>query len=476
MSSKIPSVTLVSAFLLLLAANLQSQSLPAPPDSGSEPAKQSAPAEKSTRSPQTIEEDVTSLQKQAIQSYENGEYLRFVGATMKLRKLRPYEQQYMVGMVVGGALIERGNTAYNYMHVMQQQGLSYDFNSTEDTANIRGTEVYDYLNGLLIKNGESMGEGRQAFALPEMVILPECIAWDDSRGRFLVGTIQTGALLSVTPGGEVEELLRADDENGLMAITGIAVDPVNNRLWLSSAGIPGFAGALPTDLGRGALYEYNLETLELLRRREIPVDGLPHIPGSLVVSAGGDVYLMDRALPMLFRKPADSDHLELYLASKELVGFRDLAISDTGDRLYVADTALGILVVNLEDGRSGMLAAPDSLNLGGISGLTYSEGSLLMLQNTITPQRLMRLKLDADGTSVVETVPLAVALDQFDAPSFGTVQGGALYYFASSNRPGGIGEPRPVVVMKTPTVLSEPIIPVEKRMFDEDTWGGKKKD
>jgi hypothetical protein len=404
----------------------------------------------------------------AIQSYQDGEYLRFMQATIKLREKRPYEPQYMVGMVVGAALLGRSTTAYNYMHIMQQQGLSYDFNTTEDTQSIRKTEVYDYLNDLLIKAGEPRGEGRVVFTLPAAAVQPETLAWDNSRGKFLVGTIESGALLAVGKAGEVEELLRSTDENGLLAIIDIAVDEAHKRLWVTTAGVPGYAQLLPTELGRGALMEFNLVTLELLQRYDVPVDGLAHVPGSMAVTPSGDVFLIDRAVPMVFRKPADGNKLEPYLAIKELTGFKDLALSDAGDKLYLADAALGIAVVDLEKQTTTMLGRPETLNLGGISGLMYSDGQLLLLQSGIRPQRLMRLELDPSGMNVVATVPLAVALADFDAPSFGVVQGGAVYYFASSNLPGVKRAPAPVVVLKTPLELDKPIVPAEQRKFDAD--------
>ena len=313
-----------------------------------------------------------------------------------------------------------------------------------------------------------MGEGRVVFSLPAAAVQPEAIAWDNSRGKFLVGTIESGALLAASPAGEAEELLHSTDENGLLAITGIAVDEAHERLWVSTAGVPGFAQLIPTELGRGALMEFKLATLELLHRYDVPVDGLAHVPGSIAVTPSGDVYLVDRAVPMVFRKPAQGSKLEPYLASKELTGFKDLAISDAGNKLYLADAALGIAVVDLEKQTTSMLRGPETLNLGGISGLMYSAGQLLLLQNGIKPQRLLRLELDPSGMNVVATVPLAVALADFDAPSFGVIQGGAVYYFASSNLPGVKREPAPVVVLKTPLELDEPIVPVEQRKFNAD--------
>lgn len=468
MSQKTPGVTIVTLFLLFGAGIVWAQTPASQPDPS---AQDAASAQNESPSANRIPEDIPGLQAMAIQSYEDGEYLRFIQATIMLRKQRPYEQQYLVGMVVGAALIGRPSTAYNYMHVMQQQGLSYDFNSTEDTQSIRDTEVYAHLNDLLIKAGEPMGDGGVAFTLPPTAVQPESIAWDSGRGKFLIGTIDSGAVQAVTPAGEVEELIRASDDNGLLAITGIAVDETRKRLWLSSAGVPGFSALVPTDLGRGALFEFDLESMELLNRFDIPVDGLPHAPGRVVVTPAGDVYLIDHAVPMVFRKLAGSKKLEPYLASKELVGFKDMAMSDSGDLLYIADAELGILVVNVGKDTSAMLTGPESLNLGGISGLTFSEGKLFLLQNGITPNRLLSLELDQDGMNVSSIAPVAIALELFDAPSFGTIKGGSVYYFAGSNSAGGVGEPGPTVVLKSPLVLSEAIIPVEQRKFDADTAG-----
>lgn len=465
---KTPILTLACMLLMLCVDSSWPQSSQDQQEQANAQRSVAPQPEKKQQPRKKFPQDVQGLQEMAIQSYRDGEYLRFMQATIKLREQHPFEPQYMVGMVVGAALLGRSTTAYNYMHIMQQQGLSYDFNTTEDTQSIRKTEVYDYLNDLLIKAGEPTGEGQVVFTLPAATVQPETIAWDNSRGKFLVGTIESGALLAVGPAGEVEELLRSTDENGLLAIIGIAVDEAHKRLWVTTAGVPGFARLIPTELGRGALVEFNLETLALLHRYDMPVDGLAHVPASMAVTPSGDVYLIDRAVPMVFRKPAEGNKLEPYLAGKDLTGFKDLAISDAGDKLYLADAALGIAVVDLEKRATTMLGGPETLNLGGISGLMYSAGRLLLLQNGIRPQRLMRLDLDPSGMNVVATVALAVALADFDAPSSGVIQGGAVYYFASSNLPGVKRGPVPVVVLKTPLELSAAIVPVEKRKFDAD--------
>ncbi|HKX54863.1 MAG TPA: hypothetical protein VJN01_02125, partial [Xanthomonadales bacterium] len=211
--------------------------------------QKAAPAAKAPLTPAEIEEQ----QQKAIAAYEAGEYLKFVQATMRLRNARPYEPQYMVGMVVGSALVGRPKTAYTYMHKMQQQGLSYDFNQTADTESVRNTEVYDYLNALLVKAGEPNGTGKTAAELPRTGWNPEAMAWDASAGRFLVGTLEDGIIHAVTADGKVSELLRSDSKNGLRAIYGLEVDAERKRLWVSSTATPAFGKLVEGELGKTAL-------------------------------------------------------------------------------------------------------------------------------------------------------------------------------------------------------------------------------
>src|SRR5665811_1835524 len=96
---------------------------------------------------------------------------------------------------------------------------------------------------------EPMGDSEKVFVLPENIIMPETIKWDESREKFLVGTIADGRIVSVGMDGQAEELIKADNENGLWAVLDLLVDPANNRLWVTSAALPGFSGFDVTDKG-----------------------------------------------------------------------------------------------------------------------------------------------------------------------------------------------------------------------------------
>ncbi len=414
-----------------------------------------------------LPDNVPGLLVKANEAFAAKDHLTFRRAMEQLHQMRPNNSQYMYQLVIAHALLDEKSPAYDLMLRMQQQGLAYDFSNSDSTMNIRSTEVFDYINDLMKIAGEPMGESEPVFTLPESVVMPETIAWDDSRQKFLVGTIAEGSILAVGKDGQPNELIKANDENGLWAVFGILVDQARNRLWVSSAATPKFTKYSPVDQGRSALFEFDLETLQLIRRYPVPVDGRPHVLGSMALGPNGDVFIVDRALPIVYSKPADEQKLKAVMAARDMISMRGIAMQPDGRLMYLADREMGILVVDMEAGLGAKLAVPATLNVGGIDGLYLWENRLIMIQNGINPQRVMRLQLDPSGTQVAEVRPLAVAQAQFDYPSFGTIQGDDLYYFANSQWSASDGQAKAVTVLRTPLDSNADLVAPDMKRFLE---------
>ena len=403
----------------------------------------------------SLTEEISMLQKESEEAYTEGKWLAFYIANMKLSKLRPYEPEYMVNIIRACALLDRKSTAYHYMLKMQQQGMTYDFNSTEDTLKIRDTEAYTFINNTLVTAGEAAGTGTVAFTLPGNPSEFRAIAWDESRDRFLVGTMREGAVMAVSMDGKAEVLLQSNEENGIWSISGLAVDVERNRLWISSASTPLFAGFSPDEANLGALFELDLETMELLGRYNVPADGLRHEPGSLAVTDDGDVYVINRAAPIVYRKTPEGNQLEAFFASPELLALRDIAVVPDSSRFFVSDAYKGILVVVPIREQAEFVSGPETMNFGGIEGIEYENGMLFLVQGGFEPQRVIRLELD-DRLAVVQSItPMAIALDEFNQPGIGTLQGGNLSYFAN----GGAEDTADVIVMSTPLDAGAEVAP-----------------
>lgn len=409
----------------------------------------------------TAREDVSKLSVPELlhkvkEAHENKNYTLLRDALLALRSARPYNSEYMFQLVLANSLLNDKAAAYDAMLRMQRQGLAYDFDSAPESQNIRGTQLYDHLNGLMVSAGQPMGDAIVVSRLPAEILLPESIAWDATREALLVGTITDGLILQVDAEGVTRELFRANEENGLWGIYGMAVDSNRNRLFVSTSSNPQFRGAKKTDQGRAALVEFQLDTMEILHRYPVPADGRPHILGKVVVAPDGRIFATDALLPMVYVLEPGEPALKPFFNQPYFVSLRGMDLSEDGRLMYLADHEMGVTVIELASARSTRLKTPETLNLGGIEGLNVWGNALVVVQSGISPQRVMRLDLDPTGTSVTAIAPMAVALDIFDRPNYGVVRDDEFFFLANSQR--GKAAPEPVTVARiniaeTPTMV-----------------------
>jgi hypothetical protein len=131
----------------------------------------------------------------------------------------------------------------------------------------------------------------------------------------------------------------------------------------------------------------------------------------------------------------DEDQLKLIVANPKLTSLRGLAVSDDGTMLYFADHTLGLFGADLKTGKGFAVDHdPASLVLGGIEGLYWYEGNLIAIANGMSPQRVIRLTLSADGKSIAKMMPLDVANPAFQSPTYGAEVGSDLYFIANSQK------------------------------------------
>ncbi|MBT8052504.1 MAG: hypothetical protein HKO99_14350 [Xanthomonadales bacterium] len=398
------------------------------------------------QSPSGSPADVAALELKSQEALEAEKWVSFYSTNMKLHQLLPYEPKYLVNVVKACGMLDRKSTAYHYMLQIQQQGVTYDFNADDETLKIRNTEAYQHINNMLIDAAKPSGEGTTAFTLQGSGQDYRALAWDPSREAFLAGTVEEGVLLTVTESGEAEVLLKANEENGLWSITGLAVDVKNNRLWVASSATPHFKGFSAADKNRSALFEFDLNSIELLGRYNVPVDGLDHELGTVAITEEGHVYVIDRATPIIYAKLPGSDRLEAVFASPGTRALDSITVTPDNSRVFVSDAVKGVLVIDPVARQARMLTGPETMNLGGIESISYRDRQLYVVQGRFTPPRIVRLELDSSGAGATSVSPMAIALDPFDQPGVGTIRGDNLYYLANA----GAGDESGATVMSTP--------------------------
>ena len=104
-----------------------------------------------------------------------------------------------------------------------------------------------------------------------------------------------------------------------------------------------------------------------------------------------------------------------------------------GGIAIVADHANGLLRVDLNRGAVQRLDTPPGATLIGLDGLTLVEdGAVLAIQNGVRPNRVLKIELDASGTTVIAATVLESGHIMMAAPSLGVIATGGDFFFVGN--------------------------------------------
>ena len=399
-----------------------------------------------------LPDSVLQLRQLASKAYQQKKYRAFVKIMEKLHNIRPLDTDYMYQLALAYSLVDDKRSAYNMMLTLQREGAAYDFDANEGFKNLRGTEVYEHLNDLMVRASEPAGVVEDVLTLADDVVLPEAIDWDPMNQSFLVGTIPDGKILRLTEDGKSSTVFQADADNGMWSIFDIKVDHERKVFWVSTAALPGFKDYQQKDYGRSALFKFDLESGKLLQRLPMAVDGNPHSFANLALGVDGSIYIADSQAPVIYVLKPGATTPQLLAAAPSLLSIRSLVLNKDNTFLYLSDYVKGLFVLNLKTGQMRKPRMPESLNTSGVDGMYKWKDSLVVIQNGFNPSRVLRLQLDEEGVEIIDMAPLAVAQPIFDNPNFGVVREDWLYYFANSHWgyvDASGNTPKPVSIVRT---------------------------
>lgn len=261
----------------------------------------------------------------------------------------------------------------------------------------------------------------------------EGLAADPRDGTLFVTSIHWRNVLVVAPDGRTRWLLAERDADGVGAIFGAVFDAEGARLWLTAAPLAMMAARGPGDRElRAELLEVQVADGRILRRWALGSgDGMP---GEIARAGDGSILVSDGLRGQLYRLRSGATSIET-LRDAALRSPQGIAPTPDGAVAYVADWSRGLLRWDLRSDSIVSVPTADGRLLRGVDGLRWHAGSLIGVQNGASPNRVVRIHLDAAGRAIA-------GLDVVDAPAalegemtVAVLLGDELVYVASSGWP-----------------------------------------
>jgi sugar lactone lactonase YvrE len=349
-------------------------------------------------------------------------------------ELRPHIGRYKFELAVAYAALDMKRETYNALLELQAQGYAFALKDDKRFDKVSNTEAYEYIVQGLDANRTPFGEGRVAYTLPRQDLLIESLAWDPTRKQLLVGSAREGRVYRVGKNGKLDPLVSADVENGMWAVFDLAVDAERGILWVASTAVPHYKNYdAEKDLGRAGIFKFDLKTGKFLKKFLSPsIAGQAFFLSTLTLGKDGTVYAADGVNNAVYQV-RDDQFRRLFHATR-LSSIRGMTVSGDGKLLYLADHERGLLGYELATGKPFDMPVPRNLALGGIDGVVWWKDQLIVVQNSMQPTRVMRLKLTPDGRAIAGLYPLLANQPEMTVPTLGTLAGDKFYFIANSQK------------------------------------------
>ena len=375
---------------------------------------------------------------------------------------------YMLRMASVEARLGNSAEAIRWMRRYTAMGLKYDVAQDDDLKPLLADAAFAPV-------AEEMNEGTKAIQKAEAVctlplpdLMPEDVAFDQAAGTFVVSSIQHHTLYRVKlpKAGEGEcglQEIRLEDQARRWPVLAVSSDATRNLLWMTACAMPGFTGFPKDDEGKAALFAVDGASGKVVRRFDLRSRG-PGVLGDMTVTPDGTVYVSDSIGGGVYRVQGNLKTAELEKIAGDFFSPQTPALASDGKRLFVADYAMGIGVVDLTrpnpPGQLNYLAHPESIAVTGLDGLYLAGDTLIGIQNGVEPPRIMRYHLNPAQTEITSGEVVEQSTDRLGEPTHVTGLSGWFYVTANVgwNKIDDRGQLKPGEHFSSPLLLrfSEP--------------------
>ena len=375
--------------------------------------------------------DIFCHSRLAFSAEAAGNFAEYLSHVKAVVALAPSHPAVVHAMARAYARTAQPDSAIVWLGRLGRMGDARDPNADSAFRSVQAHRGYPDARNRLLANRLPILDGKVAFEIADSDYLPEALAYDSVRSRFLIGSLTHRNVSAFAPNGTASPFIA--NAPGMLRVVGVHLDAPRDRLWFATWGPDSSVradSAEPPSITR--LFLTELATGRVVKSWT-PDGGRPgHLLNDFVVMNDGGLFVTDTETGSIYRLRSPNDTLELFLRpdSVQYAVANGITASPDGRILYVAYLQ-GIARVDIGSRAMTLVASPDSVSTSSNDGLYWYRGSLIGVQGIPTLSRVVRYALSADGRRITSGAVLERGQPTVVQPTTGAIVGNRFYYIAN---------------------------------------------
>lgn len=257
-------------------------------------------------------------------------------------------------------------------------------------------------------------------------LIPEGLAFDPRSKSFYISSIYHKNVISIDSNGKAQNFVDRG-QYGMEDVLGMKIAPDNRKLWVCSA----ILGHLVNNKRSSKILQFDLDSKTLVKEYVIN-DTIQHpYFNDIVLNTSGDVFMTDSEGGRVFWIDHETDKLELFIESDDLVYPNGIAISEDKQLLFIASIR-GVVRIDIRKRTSKLLNSDKSINRSAFDGLYWYNNTLIGIHNNAVPESIYQLRLNKSNSKIIDFKVLESNHPASDIPTTGVIDGDQFYFIANS--------------------------------------------